>query len=151
MLKFAKIIAFLVLFSPSLASAQTYTRYRLPAGTRLTVSGSTYQGFNLGEYQQLLQMDEDLRHLTDTAAAAAAQIANLTTASTEFQRAIAACAERATMLQAERVRLTGMWEEESRKRQEAEQHSSWEWLPWSLAGGFLVSTVVLGLVVGLVR
>jgi len=148
---FAKILGFLLLFIPSIASAQTYTRYRLPAGTRLTVSGSTYQGFNLGEYQQLLQMDEDLRHLTDVTTAAASQIADLTTASTQFQRALTACVERATMLQADRVRLTGMWEEESRKRREAEQHNSWEWLPWSLAGGFLVSTVVLGLVVGLVR
>lgn len=128
--------------------AQDYVRFRLPLGTRLTVAGETYQGFNLGEYRALLVMDEDLRELTTLQGINTARITSLATAATEYQLAVTGCETQVSILAAERVRLTALWTEENRLRNLAES-SSWSWLPWTLAGVFLVSTVTLALVVGL--
>jgi len=136
------------LFLASSVHAQDYVRFRLPQGTRLTVSGHTYQGFDLGEYRELLLMDEDLRYLTALHATDSTRILELTTASNEFRLALASCESQVITLSAERTRLTDLWREENRLRHVAEEHP-WAWVPWGIAGAFLVSTITLGIVLGL--
>lgn len=148
---FVSLLTFCILFIPSAASGQTYTRYRLPAGVRLTVAQQTYQAFTLGEYRDLLQIDEDLRHFTELHNLDVARIAALETASRELQQSLTLCTDQIPILEADRTRLTNIWQEEVRRRQELEQASSWNWVPWAIAGGFIISTVVLSVIVGVSR
>lgn len=46
--------------------AQDIQVHRLPEGRRVTAQGETYQCFNLGEYKDLLHMDNDLEYLSTT-------------------------------------------------------------------------------------
>lgn len=148
---FVNFLIFLAVLTPSVASGQTYTRYRLPAGVRLSVASRTYQAYTLGEYRELLQIDEDLHNLTELHDADLARITALETASTELRQALTACSDQLPILETERTRLTNLWQEESRRRHELEQASSWQWVPWAIAGGFFISTVVLSVIVGVSR
>jgi hypothetical protein len=144
-------VSFLILFTlltPS-ASAQEYVRFRLPDGRRLTVAGEIFQGFNLGEYTELLRMDEDLRNLTAVHVTDLARIEELTTATAEWRSAVDACNSSLEISQIERERLLRQLEEENRRRHEAENAPNLSWIPWTLAGGFAISTAVLALIVGL--
>lgn len=144
-------VSFLILFTlltPS-ASAQEYVRFRLPDGRRLTVAGEIFQGFNLGEYTELLRMDEDLRNLTALHVTDLARIEELTTATAEWRSAVDACNSSLEISQIERERLLRQLEEENRRRHEAENAPNLSWIPWTLAGGFAISTAVLALIVGL--
>lgn len=145
---FATALLLVLMFLPSMAASQEYVRYRLPAGHRCTVAAETYQCFNLGEYVELLHLDDDLRHLTEVHVADVARVEALTTASTELQLALDTANSSLTVLEAERVRLEALWAEENRLRNEAENRPDWSWIPWTLAGGFAIATLVLGLVVG---
>lgn len=144
----AVLVAFLCVFTPAVAAGQEYTRFRLPEGRRCTVAGATYQCFDLGEYTELLHIDEDLRHLTELHTADLARIEALTHASDELRLSLDATRSSVETLEAERLRLTNMWEEENRLRHEAENRPDWSWIPWTLAGGFAIATLVLGIVVG---
>ena len=148
---FVNFLIFLAVLTPSVASGQTYTRYRLPAGVRLTVASRTYQAYTLGEYRELLQIDEDLHHLTQLHDMDLARISSLETASTELQQGLTACSDQLPILESERTRLTNLWQEETRRRQELEQAAGWQWVPWAIAGGFFVSTVILSVIVGVGR
>ena len=132
----------------SSVQAQTYTRYRLPAGHRLSVLGETYQGFTLTEYTELLHMDEDLRFLTEAHTSDMSRIVELQTAYDELNEALSAAANQVVLLTSERERLTNLWNEEHRLRVEAENRPDWSWIPWSLTAGFAISTLVLGVIVG---
>lgn len=146
---FVNLTIILVILSVcSSASAQTISRFRLPAGRRLSVMGETYQGFVLSEYTELLHMDEDLRFLTEAHSADLARVHELETAYSSLNDALGTCAEQVTLLGTERTRLTALWEEEHRLRVEAESRPDWSWIPWSLAGGLAISTLVLGIIVG---
>lgn len=125
------------------------TRFRLPAGTRCQSSGQTYQCFNLGEYRDLLQMDEDLRNLTGVHTADLAQIDSLTHASDELQLSLDAATSQISTLTSERARLTQQWQEADQALREEQNRPDWSWIPWSLAAAFAVTTLVLGLIVGL--
>jgi hypothetical protein len=144
-------VSFLILFAllTSSASAQEYVRFRLPDGRRLTVAGEIFQGFNLGEYTELLRMDEDLRNLTAVHVTDLARIEELTTATAEWRSAVDACNSSLEISQIERERLLRQLEEENRRRHEAENAPNLSWIPWTLAGGFAISTAVLALIVGL--
>lgn len=144
-------VSFLILFAllTSSASAQEYVRFRLPDGRRLTVAGEIFQGFNLGEYTELLRMDEDLRNLTALHVTDLARIEELTTATAEWRSAVDACTSSLEISQIERERLLRQLEEENRRRHEAENAPNFSWIPWTLAGGFAISTAVLALIVGL--
>lgn len=144
-------VSFLILFAllTSSASAQEYVRFRLPDGRRLTVAGEIFQGFNLGEYTELLRMDEDLRNLTALHVTDLARIEELTTATAEWRSAVDACNSSLEISQIERERLLRQLEEENRRRHEAENAPNFSWIPWTLAGGFAISTAVLALIVGL--
>lgn len=142
----ALVLAFLSVFVPA-AHAQEYHTFRLPPGHRC----DTYQCFDLGEYTQLLHMDEDLRYLTDVHAADLIRIDGLTSASTELRHALELVRLNEAALLTERDRLTTMWEEANRLRHEAENRPDWSWIPWTLAGVFAVTTLTLGLVIGVSR
>lgn len=146
---FASSLIFFVLFFPTVVHGQEYLRYRLPQGRRLTVSGETYQGFNLGEYRELLHMDNDLRELTATHALDLNRIDELTSATVSLRAALEAANRQVAILEDERTRLTSLWEEENRLRIEAEEAPDWSWIPWTLAGGFAISTIVLAIIVGI--
>src|ERR1041385_6077943 len=122
----------------SLVHAQDYVRYRLPAGRRLTVNGETYQAYNLGEYRTLLTMDNDLRTLTAVVAEDQHRIAALNTAVSELQLALHSAQDSITTLNTERTRLQNLWQQENLLRLRAEASHEFDWLPWALAGGFLV-------------
>lgn len=126
------LIVLLVLGVASLVQGQDYQRYRLPAGTRITTNGETYQAFNLGEYRDLLLMDADLQRLELTEMATQQQLSSLRTAAAEYQQALAAVDSQVVTLQAERTRLTNLWQEENRLRHLAENGTSWSWIPWTL-------------------
>lgn len=138
---------FLAMLIPSVAQGQ-YVRFRLPDGHRCAVAAQTYQCFDLGEYTELLHMDEDLRHLTELHAADLARIESLTHASDELRLSLDATRANVETLEAERLRLTTMWEEENRLRHEAENRPDWNWIPWTIAGGFAIATLILGIIVG---
>lgn len=144
----AVLIALLMLAMPALAHGQEYVRFRLPAGHRCTVAAETYQCFNLGEYTELLHIDEDLRHLTELHALDLARIEALTQASDELRLSLTSVRANVETLEADRIRLTRMWEEENRLRHEAENRPEWDWVPWTIAGGFAIATLVLGIIVG---
>ena len=142
----ALVLVLLFVFAP-VAHAQEYRTFRLPPGHRC----DTYQCFDLGEYTQLLHMDEDLRYLTDVHAADLIRIDGLTSESTELRSALALVRLNEAALLTERDRLTAMWEEANRLRHEAENRPDWSWIPWTLAGVFAVTTLTLGLVIGVSR
>lgn len=146
---FVSLLIFFTIFASATASAQEYTRFRLPDGRRLTVAGETFQGFNLGEYTELLRMDEALRTLTELHDTDLARIEALTTASAEWRGAFNTCDSALEISQTERARLLRQLEEENRRRHEAENAPNLSWIPWTLAGGFAISTAVLALIVGL--
>lgn len=144
----AVVMAFLIVFSPAVAAGQDYVRFRLPEGHRCTVAAETYQCFDLGEYTELLHIDEDLRHLTELHAADLARIEALSHAADELRLSLDLTRANVETLEAERTRLTHLWEEENRLRHEAENRPSLDWIPWTLAGGFAIATLVLGIVIG---
>lgn len=144
----AILLAFLAVFMPAMASGQEITRFRLPEGRRCTVAAEVYQCYNLGEFRELLHIDADLRHLTEQHTLDLARIEALTQADSELRLSLTTTREMVTTLEAERTRLTEMWEEENRLRHEAENRPDWSWLPWTLAAGFAIATLVLGIVVG---
>ena len=146
---FVSLLVVVLWFMPSLAWGQDYVRYRLPPGRRLTVSGETFQGFNLGEYRELLHMDNDLRELTATHDLDLARISALTVTTAELRSALGVCNAQVHLLDADRSRITALWEEENRLRIAAEEANDWVWVPWTLAGGFAIATVVLGIIVGI--
>lgn len=148
-MRLAHILLVLLLLLPSGAAAQQYERFRLPEGRRCAVATETYQCFNLGEYVELLHMDEDLRHLTQLHVSDLERIEALTAAATELQAAIDSADSQILTLSQERTRLTQLWEEENRLRHEAENRPEWDWIPWTLAGGLAVSTIILALIVGI--
>lgn len=140
----------MVLTTATVAVGQdTITRFRLPAGTRCQSSGQTYQCYNLGEFRALLQMDEDLRNLTGLHTADLAQIDALTHASDELQLSLTAATSQIATLTAERARLTQQWQQADQALREQQNRPDWSWIPWSLAAAFAVTTVVLGLILGL--
>ena len=141
------LLLFLLVFTPALAQGQ-YVRFRLPDGHRCSVAAQTYQCFDLGEYTELLHMDEDLRYFTEVHEADLARIEALTHASDELRLSLDSTRANIETLEAERLRLTNMWEEENRLRHEAENRPDWDWVPWTIAGGFAIATLVLGIVVG---
>jgi DNA anti-recombination protein RmuC len=148
-MRLVSFVLVLLLALPSVAFAQQYERFRLPEGRRCTVATETYQCFNLGEYTELLHMDEDLRHATEVHVTDLERIAELTAATTEFQAALTAAESQIETLTEVRTQLTQAWEEESRLRHEAENRPEWDWIPWTLAGGLAVSTIILALIVGI--
>ncbi len=148
----AVILVFLLISMPAVAVGQdTITRFRLPAGHRCTESGQTYQCFDLGEYTELLHMDVDLHDLTDSHAADIVRVAALTGESSELHLALTDAAAQVTLLGTERTRLTTLWQDADRQLREAQNRPDWSWIPWSLAAAFAVTTLVLGLIVGLQR
>lgn len=149
-----KFIAFVLVLTMTFmscgaAAQDTITRFRLPPGIRCQQSGQTYQCFNLGEYQALLQIDEDLHFLTDAHTADLAQIASLTHADDELHLSLDAASSQIATLTAERTRLTQQWQEADQALREAQNRPDWSWIPWSLAAAFAVTTIVLGLILGL--
>lgn len=143
----AVFMALLLTLAPASVAAQ-YVRYRLPDGRRCTVAAQTYQCFDLPEYQQLLHIDEDLRHYTELSEIAERRVTLLTQSTENLRLALDASQRNVTLLEAERVRLTALWEEENRLRHEAEERPEWDWIPWTLAGGFAIATLVLGIILG---
>lgn len=139
-------LAILCVCSP--VAAQTYTRYRLPLGTRLTVSGEIYQAFLINEYAELLHMDEDLRFLTEAHENDQLRLNELNTAHTELTTAFRLSEEQLEILTTERTRLNAALAEERRLRIEAENRPDWNWIPWSLSAGLAISTLVLAVIVG---
>lgn len=144
----AVIFALLIALTPSLVLGQEYERYRLPLGRRCVVLSQTYQCFNLEEYRELLLMDEDLRYLNRLHTADVARISSLTHAADELTLSLESANSSISLLEAERLRLNSMWEEENRLRHEAENRPDWNWIPWTLAGGFAIATVILSVIVG---
>lgn len=136
------IILTIVLIPCGYAHAQDYQRFRLPEGTRLIVNGVTYQGYTLGEYVELLHMDEDLRYLTQVTAEDVNKINELTVAVAQLQAAQASSTQEIDVLKAERQRLLAMWTQENAARHAAEERGP-DLFPWFLAAGFGISTVVL--------
>lgn len=147
----AALLIVVMMFSvSSVALAQdTITRFRLPPGIRCQQSGQTYQCFNLGEYQALLQIDEDLRFLTEAHAADLARVDSLTHASDELQLSLDAATRQIVTLTAERTRLTTQWQEADRALRDLQNRPDWSWIPWTLAAAFAITTLVLGLILGL--
>jgi hypothetical protein len=141
-------VILVVLLLPAPLAAQQYTRFRLPEGTRLTVNNTTYQGFNLTEYTELLRMDEDLSYFSQRVDYLNNQITSLTNSSTHLSLALNLCDEQKQILYNERLRLSRLLREESRRRHEAENSTSWSWIPWSIAGGLAVATTILAIIVG---
>jgi hypothetical protein len=131
------------------ASAQEYDIYRLPEGRRCSTNNGTFQCYNLEEYRELLHIDEDLRLAVETHTVDLERIAQLTLAAEELRIALTSAESNITLLEAERTRLRELWNEENRLRHEAEAGDDLAWLPWTLAGGFAISTVILALIVGL--
>lgn len=128
--------------------AQEYTRYRLPLGRRCTVGTTTYQCFDLPEYRELLLMDSDLHLAVENHVTDVSRIASLTLATDELRLALNDAEAARTLLEAERVRLAAMWEEENRLRHEAENRPTFDWIPWTIAGGLAISTLILAIIVG---
>jgi hypothetical protein len=93
-------------------------------------------------------MDEDLRQLTAVHDTDLARIAAMTLAATELRSSLEACNAELPVLQGERDRLTALWEEENRRRHDAENAPDLSWIPWAIAGGFAISTIVLAIIVG---
>jgi tetrahydromethanopterin S-methyltransferase subunit G len=52
-----------LLVIPNLAKAQSVGLYKLPYGTRVHTGELTYQCFDLGQYKELLLIDNDLKRL----------------------------------------------------------------------------------------
>lgn len=148
MLKWSSFL-FLCLLWPSTTFAQTYTRYRLPVGSRLTVNSVTYQGYTLPEFQELLNMDNDLRLTETTAAAQATQISLLEEAQTHLQVALTACTNIHTTLDAERVRLSQALDVALQENVQLRSSNEWDLVPWVVAGVLLVTTVVFGALLAL--
>lgn len=146
---FISLLVFLIVCIPATASGQEYTRYRLPEGRRLTVAGQTYQGFDLSEYRELLHMDADLLALTTAHQLDIVRMTELTVASAELQQALNLCNNQVGALAGERDRITALLTEENRRRHEAENAPDLSWIPWAIAGGFAISTVVLAIIVGI--
>jgi hypothetical protein len=136
----------------SVASAQTYTPHRLPNGTRLAVAGQTYQGFNIGEYQELLRLDSDWYYLSILTVNQQNQIASLQTVIENQTSALEVSASEITLLQTERTRLLTEWQEaDARLVAEMNKTNLFEIIGWSLAGGFALSTIILTLILALVN
>lgn len=148
----AVIMAVLLAFTPTVVYAQdSYTRFRLPAGHACVVGGERFQCYNLGEVTEMLHMDEDLHNLVLQHTNDLAQIVTLTAQAHDLQLAQDAALSQVTTLQAERDRLTQQWEQADAALRAAQNAPDWSWVPWTIAAAFAVSTLVLGLVVGLER
>lgn len=137
-----------VLLTTSSVSAQTYERFRLPEGTRIEYQDETYQAFNLGEYRELLHMDNDLRYLTNLVEDQSKQISLLNHSVEHLAYAIDLTETAVDILQEDRARLQMEWEKENRLRHQAEQRPAWDWVPWTFTGVLAVTVVVLGIVIG---
>lgn len=147
--RFASILmCWLLVLQTNVAFSQTYERYRLPAGSRLTVGTQTYQGFNLGEYQELLRMDADLRHLTALTGLLTSQNQALQQTITALRGTAELDATSIQLLTTDRDRLREQWQRERDLRLELENRPDWSWLGWVVAGAFAVATIVLAFVVG---
>ncbi|NJL54368.1 hypothetical protein HC928_03655 [bacterium] len=149
MQRFANVllVLVLVLVAPPV-HAQTYERFRLPEGTRLVVRGETYQGFDLGEYRELLHMDEDLRQFSERLIVLQNQVTELSQAATSLTQALRVSQSSIELLEEERTRLTELWEDENRRRHQAENRPEWDWIPWTLSAVLAAAVVVLSIVVG---
>lgn len=146
MLKLNKFFVCLVLLLSfcSTALAQTYHPYRLPQGTRLQVSGATYQGFNLTEYQTLLNMDNDLREADVVVAATTEQVRLLQEGSTQLHLALDACTDIRTTLETDRAYLNGELSRVLTENRALQENQDLNIIPWVVAGVLLVTTVILG-------
>lgn len=150
MLRFASLFMVIFLWVAPVAAQDedVYSRYRLPESTQVQIRGERHQAFNLGGYKELLRMDNDLRNLTLWHAVDEQRIARLEEAGAQYTLALdeANLALEATELDRQRMYL--LWEEENQRRQELENAPDYSWIPWTLAGGLAVSTLVLALIVG---
>ena len=142
------LMCWLLVLQTNVVFSQTYERYRLPAGSRLTVGTQTYQGFNLGEYQELLRMDADLRHLTALTGLLTSQNQALQQTITALRGTAELDATSIQLLTTDRDRLREQWQRERDLRLELENRPDWSWLGWVVAGAFAVATIVLAFVVG---
>lgn len=148
MLRFVSLFMVIFLFAAPAAAQDTYTRYRLPDSVSVQLDGERHQAFNLGGYTELLRMDNDLRKLTLWHVVDEQRIARLEEAGAQYTLALDAANLALEDTEADRQRIYLLWEEENRRRQELENAPDYSWIPWTLAGGLAVSTLVLALVVG---
>lgn len=148
MLKFVNIFLLTLFFALPAYAQDTYTRYRLPDSEQVQIRGERHEAFNLGGYQELLRIDNDLRQLTLWHEIDEQRIAALTEASVQYTLALNEANLALESSQADRFRAYALWEEENRRRQELENAPDYSWIPWTLAGGFAISTIILGIIVG---
>jgi len=149
MRKFNRFFLCLLLSYTTPAAAQTYHPYRLPTGTRLQVSGTTYQGYNLLEYQTLLNMDNDLHQADVAAAAQHAQVQLLEDAQSQLHIALGACTDIRNTLEVERDRLNSELTRIAEENNQLQSNQDLQIVPWVIAGVLLVTTVIFGALLSL--
>ncbi len=135
----------LILCITTKATAQEYHRYRLPPGSRCGNS----QCFSLTEYQDLLRMDSDLRFAISHSEQLRLQVDTLSAAVVDLQNGFMASQTNADLMRQERDRLLERWESAQVELNSVNNQTDiMEIIAWALAGGFAVTTLVLGLIVG---
>lgn len=143
------LLCFLLFLIPAQTAAQQLTIEYMPEGRRIVHEGETYQAFNLGEYTELLRLDQELQFYAELVPNLEAQIAAFEQSEASLERQIELLRDDVEILQNERQRLFELWQDESLKRLEAEAGSWVDWLGWAAAGVFLVSTATLVSVIAL--
>jgi hypothetical protein len=143
------LLVFSLILLPTTAQAQTYQRYRIPAGTQCNPD---YWCFDLSDYQELLRMDADLRLRDRQFAALTVQVTSLRNAASALQQAYDIAVEQVESARRERDRIHTQWMEQNEQLNElANQTDIMEIVAWTLAGVFAVAALALGAVVAIVR
>lgn len=131
------------------ADAHAQPSERFPDSTTIQVNGERHEAFNLGGFAELLRIDAELAYCEAVSANLKDSLHSQEEANIALMQAVEAADAQIETLQVERTRLVSRWEDENRRRLEAENRPSiGSWVGWGLAGAFGVATLVLSLVLG---
>ncbi len=141
------IVAILVFCLPSMAVAQDIRTF--PTSVRISVEGTTYRAFDLGNFRALLAMDADLTAALAELTLRRQQVTELTQVVESTRTAVTALEHSQEVLQAERDRLTLQWQEADEALQNCEHKPRLgPLLAWvSAATLLLVSSVLVTVIV----
>ncbi len=120
----------------------------LPPSTKYSINNEVQACFNLENYKKLLQLAVDLGAELQKTDLLSRKVVEQETIITSQKKIIINKDNVIILYKKDQERLFNLWSEENRKRHLAENRPAYgSWVSWGLAGGFAVSTVVLGAIV----
>ena len=142
-------VAFLLAASP-VHAADVYTTYRLPEPTWVIAKddGEEYAGYDLGQYKELLRMDNDLRLSVRDRDISQIILKHQKTNIESLNKAVDVLEENIVLVSDDRDRITKKWEADNKKRHKAEQKPFINVNGW-LVGIAVVETVLIIVLIGM--